>query len=112
MVIPVALHARSVVNDRVASDGTVLADHTVKSATDAVSGVVGFLFLVSLAISVVFIVWMWRAASNVALFGRVRPKFTPGWAIGGWFIPFANFVIPGMQMFDIDKGSGPRLRTG
>jgi hypothetical protein len=111
IVIPVAIHSRTVIHDH-ASNGTVLVDHTVKTAADAVSAVVGFLLLVSLAITVLFIIWMWRAASNLPLFGRVRPKFSPGFAIGGWFIPLANFIIPGMQMFDIDKGSGPRLRSG
>jgi hypothetical protein len=111
IAIPVAINARTVVHDH-ASNGTVFVDHTVKTATDAVSAVVGFLLLVSLAITVLFIIWMWRAASNLPLFGRVRPKFSPGFAIGGWFIPLANFIIPGMQMFDIDKGSGPRLRSG
>lgn len=111
IAIPVAINARTVVHDH-ASNGTVFVDHTVKTATDAVSGVVGFQLLVSLAITVLFIIWMWRAASNLPLFARVRPKFSPGFAIGGWFIPLANFIIPGMQMFDIDKGSGPRLRAG
>ncbi|MBK5288491.1 MAG: DUF4328 domain-containing protein [Acidimicrobiia bacterium] len=110
-MIPVAFHARSVVHDH-ASGNTVLVTQSVKDAGDAVGGVAGFNILVGLAIAVLFIIWMWRAASNLALFGRVRPKFGPGFAIGGWFIPFANFIIPGMQMFDIDKGSGPRLRSG
>lgn len=110
-MIPVALHARSVVHDR-ATFGAVVATREVRDATDAVSGVAGIGLLVSLAITVLFIIWMWRAAKNLPFFGRVRPKFGPGFAIGGWFIPFANFIIPGMQMFDIDKGSGPRLRGG
>ena len=111
IVIPVAIHSRTVIHDH-ASNGTFLVDSTVKSAANAVSAVVGLLLLVSLAITVLFIIWMWRAASNLPLFGRVRPKFSPGFAIGGWFIPLANFIIPGMQMFEIDKGSGPRLRAG
>ncbi len=109
--IPVSLNARSVVHDH-ASDGVVFVTPSVKDATDAVAGVVGFSFLVGLALAVLFIIWMWRAASNLQLFGRVKPKFGPGFAIGGWFIPLANLIIPGMHMFDIDKGSGPPLRPG
>jgi hypothetical protein len=109
--IPVALNARSVVHDQ-ASGGVVFVTRSVKDATDVVAGVVGFSFLVGLALAVLFIIWMWRAASNLPLFGRVKPKFSPGFAIGGWFIPLANLIIPGMHMFDIDKGSGPRLRPG
>ena len=43
--------------------------------------------------SIVFIVWFWRAYSNITYFDRVRTRGT-GWAIGGWFIPFAGWVIP------------------
>lgn len=43
--------------------------------------------------SVVFIVWFWRAYSNITYFERVRTRGT-GWAIGGWLIPFAGWVIP------------------
>ena len=111
IAIPVAINARTVVHDHT-SGGVISVNHTVKTATDAVSGVIGFEFLIGLAIAVLWMIWMWRAASNLALFGRIRPKFGAGFAIGGWFIPLANLIIPGMQMFDIDKGSGPRLRDG
>lgn len=110
-MIPVALHARSVVHDQ-SSFGAVVATREVRDATDVVSGFAGLSLLLTLAIAVLFMIWMWRAAKNLPFFGRVQPKFGPGFAIGGWFIPFANFIIPGMQMFDIDKGSGPRLRSG
>jgi len=43
--------------------------------------------------SIVFIVWFWRAYSNITFFDRVRTRGT-GWAIGGWLIPFAGWVIP------------------
>lgn len=40
--------------------------------------------------AVLFITWLWRARKNL----DPSPCLGAGWAIGGWFIPFANFVIP------------------
>jgi hypothetical protein len=40
-----------------------------------------------------FVVWFWRAYSNLAALGRPR-KRKAGWAIGSWFIPIGNFFIP------------------
>ena len=111
VMIPVAINERKVVHDH--AFGSVFSGVTaVRDANRAVGGVAGFLFMVSLAIAVLFMIWMWRAAKNVGLFGRSRQKFGPGFAIGGWVIPLANLVIPGMQMHDIWKGSGPPLRAG
>jgi hypothetical protein len=102
--IGVLVNARSVVHDH-ATSSTFLATRDVRDALDAVSGVAGFFFLVSLAIAVLWIIWMWRAATNTRLFGLARQRFGPGFAIGGWFIPLANLVIPGMQMADISRGT-------
>ncbi|MEP6623303.1 MAG: DUF4328 domain-containing protein [Acidimicrobiia bacterium] len=112
VTIPVVLHLRSVAADHTNGLGAISVNSTVRDANDAVSAVSGFLILISIAIFVVLIIWMWRAASNLALFGRIRPKFAAGFAIGGWFIPVAFAVIPGMQMYDIWKGSGPPLQPG
>ncbi len=61
--------------------------------------------LLCVATGVVFIVWMYRVARNHELLGRPGSRFSPGWAIGGWFIPFANLVIPGRQMSQLWQGA-------
>src|SRR4051812_34981457 len=66
------------------------------------------LLLATLAITVLWMIWMYRAAANAEMFSLARQRFGKGFAIGGWFIPFANLVIPGLQMADIWRGSpGP-----
>jgi hypothetical protein len=40
----------------------------------------------------------------VALGGRLG--LGPGWAIGGWFIPLANFVLPTLQIRQSARASG------
>jgi hypothetical protein len=56
---------------------------------------------------IVFLVWIHGAF--VALRGRT--SFSPGMAVGGWFIPIANFVIPALVLRDgwraaVGKGGG------
>ena len=104
--IPVLLNARSVVHDHT-TGATFFATREVRDALDAVAGLLGLYFLVTVALAVVWMIWMWRAASNAQRYGRARQRFGPGFAIGGWFIPFANLVIPGLQMADIWRGSSP-----
>ncbi|SEF17460.1 DUF4328 domain-containing protein [Jiangella alba] len=56
--------------------------------------------LLMLAIAPVFIVWQYRHAKNARLLGSQDGGVaSPGWAIGGWFIPLANFVIPAINLF-------------
>ena len=45
------------------------------------------------ATAVAFLVWFWRAYTNLGFFGRSRSR-SPGWAVGSWFIPFAGMIIP------------------
>jgi hypothetical protein len=104
VAIPVLLHARSVVHDN-ATSSTFFATRDVRDALDAVSGVLGFFFMVAFAITVLWMIWMYRAAANAETFSLARQRFGKGFAIGGWFIPFANLVIPGLQMSDIWRGS-------
>ncbi len=79
-------------------------------------GVVGLAFVavsgLMIAVFVLTIVWEWRLAKNHQLLGRPDTAFGPGWAIGAWFIPLANFVIPILQLRDLWKGSAPGLPRG
>jgi hypothetical protein len=68
--------------------------------------------ILHLATAVVFIIWMFRAAQNNAGLGREHPRLGPGWAIGGWFIPLAFFVIPVLVMQDLWRGSHSSIPRG
>src|SRR5262249_13965466 len=76
-----------------------------RSADSSVSAFAGITLLLTIAIIVVFIVWFHRAAKNNVALGRRRARYSPGWAIGGWFIPFANLVIPAQIAQDLWRGS-------
>lgn len=51
-------------------------------------GVVGLLVT-----GVVWFLWLHRAVANARALGRPT-DFTPGWAVGWWFVPLANVVRP------------------
>ena len=63
------------------------------------------------ATAIVFIIWQLRSAKNNEVLGRIQPRYTSGWSIGGWFIPFANLVIPVRILQDLWQGSDPRTAT-
>ncbi len=43
---------------------------------------------------IVFAMWLFGAVRNVHARGVPGLRFTPGWSVGWYFIPFANLVMP------------------
>lgn len=84
----------------------------VHDAVDLVTAAAITCALVALVIAVLFIVWMWRAAKNNEALGRDNPRLGSGWAIGGWFIPLANLVIPVLVLQDLWRGSAAQIPRG
>jgi hypothetical protein len=61
--------------------------------------------LLVIATAAVFIVWQYRHARNASSLGA--RGLGPGWAIGGWFIPCANIVLPAIQLAQSARDSDP-----
>ncbi|MGI5126372.1 DUF4328 domain-containing protein [Pseudonocardia sp. CA-107938] len=66
----------------------------------------GVAVLVSAVAAGLFIGWLVRARANVEPFGQHR--HTAGWAVGGWFVPFANLAVPGRVVADVWRASAAR----
>lgn len=66
--------------------------------------VLGFPFFV--AAGVVFLIWFYRVCDNLTIL-RAEGEFSPGWAVGYWFIPFLNLVRPFQVTREIWKASDP-----
>ncbi len=65
------------------------------AANDARHGMIGtFQIFVFLATAVCWLIWLHRAYGNLKLMGTCKSDYTPGWAVGYWFIPIANLVRP------------------
>ena len=56
-----------------------------------------------------FIPWFHRAYKNLMTWHVTR--FSSGWAIGGWFVPFANLVLPYLIAKELASLSGPKQAT-
>lgn len=57
-------------------------------------GVGGFSILGYLATIVLFLIWMRRSYLNLKPLGTEHTDYSPGWAVGSWFVPFLNLVRP------------------
>ena len=69
--------------------------HAVASRSDDLFDVTAFFQTGALALAaVLFLVWLHRIVANGPALGGKGLRFTPGWAVGWWFVPFANFVRP------------------
>ena len=50
--------------------------------------------------------WMHRAFRNLPALGEQGMSWSPAWAAGGWFVPFANLVIPYLVMRELWSAFG------
>jgi hypothetical protein len=77
-----------------------------QSADDLVVLGAGLNGLTMIATIVLWLVWQFRHAKNAELLGK-HDGLTAGWAIGGWFIPLAQYVLGPLQLLQSAKWSDP-----
>ena len=69
---------------------------------DPMQGVVGMLQAgLGLVTGVVFLKWVYRAYKNIQGFGAEGLRFSPGWAVGYYFVPILSLVRPVQVMSEI-----------
>lgn len=66
-----------------------------------------FQLLLLVATGVAFLVWLHAARKNLPALGGREFKFTPGWAVGWFFVPFLNLVRPYQVMSEVWHASDP-----
>ncbi|WP_394822720.1 DUF4328 domain-containing protein [Pendulispora albinea] len=59
-----------------------------------------------------FLAWTRNAAHNVHAFQRSGLQYTPGWCVGWFFVPLANFVMPYRVFSQIWSASEPERGIG
>ena len=79
-------------------------DISTAAAADGLYGLAAIGFLVCI---VLFLIWFNKAYKAADSRGATGTKWSSGWSVGGWFIPFANLVIPKLVMNEIDRISHP-----
>jgi hypothetical protein len=110
LIIGVSNHLR-VLTDKEAG-GLVFDTKSVNDANAFPAAMIILSGFVALAIFVLLVIWLYRAAKNNEALGRQNPRLGPGWAIAGWFIPLANLVIPFIIMDDVWRGADPSIARG
>ncbi|MEX3017263.1 DUF4328 domain-containing protein [Gymnodinialimonas hymeniacidonis] len=98
-----------------AIDGNLLSAAEMDAEAARIDGTgifVAGVFLIALIGSYIASgMWIYRAASNAQAVTPNPEVITPGWAVGWYFVPFANFVMPYKAMrqtWDGLVGSGGR----
>jgi hypothetical protein len=104
LVTIVVAVSRISLTDRVLA-GELVTDAELLDADEAVAGAAGLYLLVFLATGVVWLVWQHRAQDNLVRAGVRGLAFTPGWAVGWWFVPFANLWKPFQAMSELRLAS-------
>lgn len=54
-----------------------------------------------------FLIWEYRSFNNLSALRARNLEYSPGWAVGWWFIPFANLVKPFQVMRELWNESDP-----
>jgi len=85
---------------------------TLEETRDVLTSVIaGVQFLVAVGAIIAFSLWTHRATRNLPALGGRGLRFTPGWAVGWFFIPLANFVMPYLVFAEIWRHSDPQQRN-
>jgi hypothetical protein len=65
--------------------------------------------LVYLATVVFFCIWLYRAYDNLRAFGASARGlgYSPGWAVGSFFVPFVNLIVPYRAVKELWQKSAP-----
>jgi hypothetical protein len=72
-----------------------------------INGLLQFFVFIGAAVS--FLMWLHRANRNLSPLGASHPEFSPGWAVGWFFIPLANIIVPYRVVKEIWVKSNPLL---
>lgn len=91
--------------------GSVVADTDVAAGDVRLGLLSAALLVVLLATIPAFIVWFHRLYTNLPALGATELRFTSGWAIGAWFVPFLNLWRPKQIADDIWRASDPDADT-
>ena len=66
-----------------------------------------FEFIIYVTTVVFFLMWLYRSSNNLRAFDPwVRPTYSAGWAVGYFFIPFLNLVVPYRAVKEVWQKSG------
>ena len=88
-------------------------DMATAQANDVRQQIVSVLVIVAALVSLVaLLVWIYAAHANLPALGAGKLEFTPGWAVGYFFIPIVNLWKPFQAVREIHIRSDPDYASG
>lgn len=112
-LLGVGAHIYEYIAAQTVLDGSDASSYDSSVGTGGMAAAVYMLsLLATLAAGVVFIIWNFKAAKLSALLAPGQQSMQAGWAIGGWFVPFAYFVLPRLVMGGIWRSARPLDENG
>lgn len=82
-------------------NGTGISQEAADANDMRQSAIARINFILILASSVVFLVWVYRAYDNLTKLNINTLNYTPGWAVGYWFVPILSLYKPYSVMKEI-----------
>jgi hypothetical protein len=86
--------------------GELVSPEEGTRSDDRVAAIAIVGIVVLLITGIVWVVWQHRSQANLHAARLRELEYTPGWAVGWWLIPFANFVKPFQTVRELWKASG------
>jgi hypothetical protein len=81
-------------------------------ANDDRQAIIGWITIGIYIISAItFLIWVYRANKNLHAFKNPALRFSPGWAVGWWFVPIMWLFRPYQVVNEISKASNPDVDT-
>jgi Domain of unknown function (DUF4328) len=68
--------------------------------------------LLALGTGILWLIWQHRAQRNLYARGVPDLRYTPGWAVGWWFVPVASLVLPYLCMRELFGCAGMLAAPG
>jgi hypothetical protein len=84
-----------------------VSESEVRASTDRLNAMGVIEAVLMLVIVVLWLLWQYRAQSNLSALGAENLRYSPGWAVGWWLIPIANLAIPYLTVRELLKASNP-----
>lgn len=81
----------------------------VRASDSFVATTVVLEFVVYILSGIVFLMWLHRIVANNRALGAKQLVYTAGWAVGWWFVPFANLVRPVQAVDEAWRAADPAV---
>ena len=92
---------------RAVRDGRPFSISEARASDERLGAFAGWYLVLLAGTAIAWCLWQHRAHANLRALGRSGLAFTPGWAVGWWFVPIASLWKPFQAVRELWKASDP-----